>query len=87
MTEMNVYVRLRHELRGGHRHVRVFIGKDWDHLQKSGDLVFADDERVDEWSAFLAALTRGSEARFLPGRISVEAIDETEKDWRAKDDE
>lgn len=43
-----MYVRLRYRLLGGHVHVRVFVGKDVDHLQKSGDLVL----REDEWPTF-----------------------------------
>lgn len=47
-----VCVRYRYRLLGGHAHVRVFAGKDFDHLAKCGDLVF----RLEEWAALVAVM-------------------------------
>ena len=37
-------MRLRYVKQGGHYHCRLFTGVDEDHLQKSGDLVFNEQE-------------------------------------------
>lgn len=47
-----VCVRYRYRLLGGHAHVRVFAGKDFDHLAKCGSLVF----RLEEWAALVAVM-------------------------------
>ena len=54
--EMIMVIRLRDELLGRHCHTRVFIGKDWDHLQLSGTLVM----EIGEWQLFGAALISGA---------------------------
>ena len=51
-----MHLRLRHELLGGHRHVRVFTGPDVQRLALSGTLIFRQDEWNDEWTPFLARL-------------------------------
>ena len=41
-------IKYRHKQEGGHIHVRVFMGRDGDHLALCGRLVF----NLDEWKAF-----------------------------------
>lgn len=42
-------VSFRHELRGEHVHVDVFVGLDEDHMALSGHLIFS----LNEWEDFL----------------------------------
>ena len=56
-----MHLRLRYKQLGGHVHVRVFMGRDSDHLAKCGDLAFREDERDKEFTAFRSKLTDGPE--------------------------
>lgn len=39
-----MYVRVRYKLLGGNIHCRLFVGKDEDHLQHSGEFTLREDE-------------------------------------------
>lgn len=70
------HIRFRHQQAGGHVHVRVFVGPDVDHLAKSGDLAFREDERDKEWTAFRDAVAGGPTVR------TVDFVDEDEEGLR-----
>jgi hypothetical protein len=54
---MNMHIRFRHDRQGGHTRLLVFIGKDVDHLQKSGELVVDNDQ----WEILQAIIGNGHE--------------------------
>jgi hypothetical protein len=52
-AEVNKMVfRFRWKQLGGHVHIRIFAGRDWDHLAKSGDMILREDARDLEFTNF-----------------------------------
>jgi len=47
-------IKLRKQLLGGHVHIDVFVGKDKDHLARSGELVLRPEEVPEVESALMS---------------------------------
>lgn len=64
-------VLVRFAVQGGHTHVAIFAGKDFNHLAKCGDLTF----RNEEWIVAQGLFTSG------PGR-TVKFVDNTPAEFK-----
>lgn len=57
--------KFRFKVGGGHTHIRVFSGKDADHLGKCGDLTMTNEE----WAAFREITGHGEGYLFPAGTV------------------